>query len=126
MKYPTSFIVWWLGLTLLYLALQYVSGFSPLTSFVGLFVPFGIFNVMVAVSALQQMHVGAILSITLFFLALFGADWSTKKLGISSPMLKIGFNLVLLLALTFIVDYSIYGEWNSWKILMGWNPFSDL
>jgi hypothetical protein len=126
MKYLTGFAEWWIGLTVIYLTLGIVPASHTFVFLIGLFVPYGILNFVAASTGFMQLNISIILSTLLFLTAIFGADWAAKKLGISTTLTKIIFNLAVLFILTFIIDYSIYGEWNSLKLLMGWHPLNNV
>ena len=107
---PARFWVSWLVLTLVYIVTMFAS--FPLYGVLGIFVPFGIWNTLFSLS-----WRGAI-TFPLLVASLFCADWVAAKIHIPDGFVKIVFNLIWLLILTFMVDYIIYGTWQSLQLML--------
>lgn len=110
----------WVILTIAYLVL-YFSGMRAgehyqLTYLIGLFVPFGFWNGSASIEALAlnsldniRIAIAAIFSLIVIFT---GNKIINRYIGLN-PILKLVLNLIILLALTALVDYAIWGSWMS-------------
>ena len=87
-------------------ALGYVHGF------LGLFVPFGIWNFE---GVLENIAGVGLLSVLLWFVVIFGFDTILSRLGVVSSVKKVVLILIILLLLTVCVDVIFYGDWRSWS-----------
>ena len=114
-RYILSIWVAWFFLTALYLALLVSkTQFAPV---VGLFVPIGPFNFVASIYGgyeVRTQHAWLItfpFTIGVFVLADFIANkWRMHKL------LRVGYNLLILLAVTAAVDFILWHEWKSWNL----------
>jgi hypothetical protein len=114
-RYVLSIWVEWFFLTALYLVLLFSKiQFAPI---VGLFVPIGPFNLAASIHGGhegQTQHAWLItfpLTIGVFVLADFIAiKWKLPLL------LRAGYNLLVLLAVTAAVDFILWHEWKSWSM----------
>jgi hypothetical protein len=128
-KWDMRIWVWWAGLTALYLAMLVFSAalfsdgsflssaWNTITFFIGMFVPFGFLNTLTSF-AYDTAPVGTILpigflTVPLLAAVVFWGDKIARKMGMVTYAKKIAFNLIVLLTLTFIVDFSIYQKWPS-------------
>ncbi len=112
---------WWLITTLVYIGLQFSGllkseggGASPLSyahGFLGLFVPFGVWN---GIAVLQTFFGWGLLAVALFIVMVFGGDTLISRYGVTSGTTKVFYNLLVLLILTLLVDVIFYGGWQSW------------
>ena len=121
-KTPLYFQFWfiWIFSTLVYLALDFSGSDSFWFHLLGLFVPFGRYN-----GVLAFLSLGFIGVILLFTFILF-TEKIYSKIGIRSLFLKVIINLVLLFLLTIITDVLIWGTWFSYGLLENGNHFIDM
>jgi hypothetical protein len=113
--------VWWAVSTAVYLALLYTPwGLGIVNTLIGLVVPFFAFFIALldlssdAVLSGYASQTGFIIVILLFAVVYFGfGDKVARKMGMVTYAKKTVFYLVVLLALTFIVDFTIYQKWPS-------------
>lgn len=122
----------WLTLTaaylivplLLYTVVYPIVGFSTvvgtLPGAIGLFVPFGFFNLMASLSSFGIVTFGLLVA------SLFVADPLATKLNILSPVPRLLYNLIWLLLLTACVDLILWGWWASASILLHCPSTNDL
>lgn len=106
----------WIVLTFLYITL-FLAGtlpYIPLTAFIGLFVPFGFWNVALAFSSLKVFIVIPLLGLSLYY-----SDFFAFKFGITSSFKRLVFNLIWLFFLTLVVDLVLSGKWMSLHLLIG-------
>lgn len=122
-KYPLYAQFWFVGLiiTFVYInlslpSLDYNSKEFAITNFIGLFVPFGIWNSVYAFTSLS-----ALLSIPLMIFSILFADRIATGLNIKSVVIKLIFNLVLLFIITFLVDFLIWDKWLSMGLFLDRN-----
>ncbi|MFZ3011639.1 MAG: hypothetical protein WA060_01415 [Minisyncoccia bacterium] len=110
-KFFTSIWSIWIGSTLLYLLMFFlrVDPLRPLVMFVGLFVPFGIWNTIASLSQPLSLIVG-IGSIGL-------AGYLIRRSEIEGTI-RIFAALVSLVIITFLVDMLLWHQWCSWEVLM--------
>ena len=117
-RYILSIWVMWFFLTALYLVLLFskIHG-QDVAGVVGLFVPIGLFNLAASIHGGyngQTQHAWLItfpMTIGVFVLADFIAiKWKMPLL------LRAGYNLLVLLAVTAAVDFMLWHEWNSWSM----------
>jgi hypothetical protein len=118
MKALSSFFVMWLALTAAYLAM-FFSGvtFGPLVAVVGMFVPYGAFNLIATFAAVADGMMLPIVAFVGFLIILCTADILLKRAGVQPGPMKIVINLVILLVATALVDLSIWGAWASLGLL---------
>jgi hypothetical protein len=117
-RYVLSIWVEWFFLTALYLVLLFSKIQAQTTAaVVGLFVPIGPFNLVASIhggSEVRTQHAWLItfpLTVGVFVLA----DFVANKWKI--PMfLRVGYNLLVLLAVTAAVDFILWHEWKSWNL----------
>lgn len=119
-RFFAKFWVWWLMLTAVYVGLCFLGGLDNpgtgtmlgyLTGFVGMFVPFG----MLSILFLPSNPLTLFIFLILIFLSIFNGV-IICRFGLSAKQ-EILLNLAVLFVLTLLADISIYGEWNSLKIL---------
>ena len=116
MTYITRFSFCWFILTLFYLAVYFLN-IQIVAGVVGLFVPYGVWNSIMTFGSISNYNFFPVVTFLLFIGTLFYADRFATYAGISRPGAKIMYNLLLLLALTLIIDISIWGEWMSWSVI---------
>jgi hypothetical protein len=128
MKYPwyQKMVTWWFGLTVLYVIALFTipdgSIFAKPLDVLGLFVPYGLWNPLYTYGAFVHIELLPLAALAITICCLATADRIAGKLNIHSPAVKVVFNLCLLLVLTVIVDYSIWGQWFSMRLLLGYGP----
>lgn len=83
------------------------------TAFIGLFVPFGPFNLMFSIWKGFFAITFPVFILTMIFIERY------KKSSESGILKSILLNLATLFILTLVVDIIIWGQWNSWFILIG-------
>jgi hypothetical protein len=120
--------VWWAVLTAVYLAMFFsaklfsygsllISAWNTLTFFIGLFVPFGWFNTLGALWTSTELGSPtlptAVITAPLLLTVIFLGDRVSREIGVTTLWWKIVFNLIVLITLTFIVDFTIYQKWPS-------------
>src|SRR3989344_6115999 len=101
----------WIVLTILYIVLS--SSVPIVGYFIGLFVPFGFFNVI-----FSFISYSGLVTFSLLLFSLFAADSFALKLKIRNPLKRVVLNLVWLFLLTFAVDFILYGQWESLNVLL--------
>ena len=117
-RYILSIWVAWFFLTALYLVLLFSKIHAQeVAAVVGLFVPIGPFNLAASIHGGydgQTQHAWLITfppTIGVFVLADFIANkWKMPAL------LRVGYNLLVLLAVTAAVDLILWHEWKSWSM----------
>jgi hypothetical protein len=117
-RWPTNFFVWWLGLTVLYLAF-FFSASGYFAGVTGLFVPYGFFNSTATLSLLLKGNVIVLIPLALLIFCLIKSEWMLSRLNISSPWLRVILNLLVLLVLTLLTDLAIWGKWLSFTNTFG-------
>lgn len=102
------FFFTWTVLTLIYL-LGYISSFPGgfFVYVVGLFVPFGFWNIFASFS------VKGIITFPLLIFSFYKADAQAVRLNITTLFKRVVFNLVWLLLLTIVIDLVLWGTWAS-------------
>ncbi len=117
-EYPLYSQFWFIGLVITFvyinLSLDYNSKEFAITHFIGLFVPFGIWNSIYAFTSLR-----ALFSIPILIFSIFFAERLSMKLKIKSTLAKIVFNLIMLFITTFLVDILIWHKWLSMSLVLG-------
>jgi hypothetical protein len=117
-RYVLSIWVEWFFLTALYLVLLFSKiHVEAAAAVVGLFVPIGPFNLVASIHGgydVRTQHAWLItfpLTIGVFVLA----DFIANKCKMS-VLLRVGYNLLVLLAVTAAVDFILWHEWKSWNL----------
>lgn len=135
--FPLELSLWfsWVVVTIVYL-FSLDSGITAPSwsfgTFVGMFTPLGFWSSFMGIfggisrfiNPDGHIALSVVSRIVLVSIMLFTLSYGEKlaqHLGFDSskPMLKLLFNLVVLLCLTFIVDMFIYGKWLSVYLLIG-------
>ena len=111
-KILLSLPLWWAGLTVIYICLNFIPGISALAALLGLFVPIGIWNFIIASGTTR------LIVLPLVILAVFGGEYVLRKLDLS-PLKKFLIVALILFLLTIAVDFIIWGRWQSLFFLMG-------
>ena len=109
-----GFFLTWFVLTALYLGILEVqnSGVAVIGMTIGLFVPYGVFNFVALTEAVPEFHIFAIIAAALLIVAFVFVDpWATR-MGFTG-LKKFPLYLVVLFALTFLVDFSLWHAWPS-------------
>ena len=116
-----SLWIWFLGMSMLDIAcgFAYVHFGSRLVGIVselaGLFVPnLFVFDLDIGRAPRPKYLVLIACPLTIGLIAL--ADWIARRCEFR-PWLRVLYNLLILLAITFAVDLIIWHEWRSWKLL---------
>lgn len=117
----------WAILTLLYLLLylsidSHLRPIEKVIYIIGLFVPFGIWNGSAVISSLSEMSYGESFILPAAIFSLFVIFLGNKILNHYfhlHPAIKLILNLAVLLLLTILVDYSIWGTWASLGLITG-------
>lgn len=117
-KYFTNFFATWLVLTLVYLVLFSV-GSDRVAAAVGLFVPFGFLNTVLGAASLANGNFFVLVPLAVLIALFFYSGKVTARLGVTSTWAKVAFNVAALFVLTLLTDFSIYGAWMSWALLVG-------
>jgi hypothetical protein len=110
-----QFWILWLAVTLGYWVFDILLGHSPVTTVLGLFVPIAIWNTVQYSKILHDTSSVfiACLPYILVALSLIYVDKISKKFKIKSIAQKVLFNFVWLCLLTVIIDYIVWGRWDS-------------
>ena len=118
-KFFTSIWGIWISLTIIYvLGAGFLEDFfganfaNSIFLFIGLFVPFGIWN------ALGLASIKTFWVLPLVLVIMFTASKKVKNINLNTTQ-KILINLVVLFLLTILVDLAIWHKWCSWIILLG-------
>ena len=128
MKWKTAFATYWVGLTVVYLILFQVAllfkgfGLGRLVYAIGIFVPYGFYNLLGVIGKIQEVSLFPVLALIIFVIALVTADSIARTIGITSTIGKVIFNLVVLAVITLLVDLSLWGHWNSGLLFIGLEP----
>ena len=109
----------WMSSTALYLALYFYAietkdfVISHLAGVIGLFVPFGFWNTAMALDNSEENYFFRISTLLVTLLVIFFGDKLLSKFTALNPLSKIIVNLIVLGALTYLVDMILWGEWLS-------------
>ena len=112
------FLKLWAVLTAVYVFFEFAGASSLPVLVVGLFVPYGFWNTMFALASPVDGNYLPLLPLA--FIIIFGL-WSDKlftRMGFTSKIAQVIASLLILLALTFLTDWLIYGDWISMKLLL--------
>ena len=118
-RYILSVWVAWYFLTALYLALFFSSAKAErIAAVVGLFVPIGPFNLLASIYGGYNVHTqhGWLITFPLTIGVFVLADFIANKWKMP-VLLRVGYNLLILLAVTVAVDFVLWHEWKSWNWL---------
>ncbi len=108
---------------------QLLSAGNWIGNFIGLFVPIGLNNFPIVLSAgitLLEGHpiaklLGAGIGMLILIFCLIFMERFLRKLSLN-PFAKIFVNLLILLLLTALIDFLTFKEWTSFMILLGYPP----
>jgi len=130
---------WWFTLTVFYLWGSFWSGLftyqsgriiKSLSFLIGLFVPFGFWNLFASFDDLGEPHPSyyflglspAVIVFPVFIICMILAIRFGRRIG--GGAIRILFNLGVLLLLTLFVDLVIWHQWSSWHLF--WQHFTYL
>jgi hypothetical protein len=116
-RYILSIWVAWVFSTALYLALLFSKIQAQRTAaVVGLFVPIGPFNFVASLYGGYNVHTqhGWLITFPLTIIVFVLADFVANKWKMP-VLLRVGYNILILLAVTAAVDVILWHEWKSWN-----------
>ncbi|MBI2004617.1 hypothetical protein HYS79_00460 [Patescibacteria group bacterium] len=120
-KFFMTLPFWWILLTAIYVGLTF-SGWLYAAALLGLFVPIGVWDMLFFRFAISGYPVGGIglwdfaIGFVLVLLTIFGGEWLIRKIKLS-PAMKIFVILGILFALTIVVDFVLWGNWQTLELL---------
>lgn len=103
----------WVALTSVYLIVLYLFKIKSIAAFIGFFVPLGISNVIYSFSNSYKW----LIVFPLVFVTVFGGEKLLRKKNVLGWK-KVFFILMVLFFLTIVVDFIIWGEWQSFKYFL--------
>ena len=108
-KIFSSLRFWWIALTVIHFSISFLPMLSFFAGFVGLFVPLSVWNFLGAVGTPAIFFVFVI---PVVILVVYGGEYFLGKMNLS-PFKKFFFMVTILFLLTMLVDFIIWGRWQS-------------
>jgi len=116
-RYILSIWVAWFFFTALYLALSFSEVHAEgVAAVVGLFVPIGPFNFVASLYGGYNVYTqhGWLITFPLMIVVFVLADFVANKWKMP-VLLRVGYNILILLTVTAAVDVILWHEWKSWN-----------
>ena len=121
-RYILSIWVVWFFSTALYLVLLFSKAEAPgIAAVVGLFVPIGPFNLVASLYGGYNVYTqhGWLITFPLTIVVFVLADFIANKWKMPA-LLRVGYNILILLAVTAALDFILWHEWKSWNGSSNW------